>query len=403
VVTAWWAGALLTAALVGVAAELAARWWIRRHTRYHVWPPGTRLELRSDGSISSHLDTRVRFDVNADGERGRDVPKDEAGLFRVLTAGGSSVEGFALAEHVSWPGALERILNAPENLRTLGARRVHVGNIGRSGVSSRHLDVILERVLPQYRRLSVIVIMVGGSDVFQWFEEGAPQTPSLARLPADEVFAVHPEMSFGWKPRQWAAIELVRRLRHRWLRPLEIREQAGKWLPAACKMRAGARDVRTSLPDPRGLLDSFEFHFRRALQRAQAHTDRVLVMRQPWFEKEYTADDTARFWHGGMGKAWKQTITTYFSLDVVNQVEHLVDARAASVAEELGVEHRNLRSVLAPSLENYYDYVHFTPAGAAVVAREVAAALLRSPRPTAPEVARISSPALAPATLEDEL
>src|SRR5438067_5531348 len=31
----------------------------------------------------------------------------------------------------------------------------------------------------------------------------------------------------------------------------------------------------------------------------------------------------------GMGKAWKQTVTTYFSLQVVNQVVHLLDARAA--------------------------------------------------------------------------
>src|SRR2546430_4429917 len=33
-------------------------------------------------------------------------------------------------------------------------------------------------------------------------------------------------------------------------------------------------------------LDGFEFHFRRALQRARAHADRVLVLRQPWFRSE---------------------------------------------------------------------------------------------------------------------
>jgi lysophospholipase L1-like esterase len=384
VLIAWWGVAVLAAALVGVAAELGARRWIRRRTGYYVWPPGMRLELRSDDDGSAHRAPRVRFDVNADGERGCDVRPDEAGLFRVLAVGGSSVECLALTPETSWPGALERILNAPENLRTLGAQRVHVGNIGRSGVSSRHLDLILERVLPRYGRLAVIVIMVGGSDLFQWFEEGAPATVSTAPLSADEAFAVHPEMAFGWTPRHWALVEVVRRLRRHWLHPLEVREQAGKWLAAARKMRAEAPDVRTTLPDPRGLLDRFEHHFRRLLQRAQAHADRVLVLRQPWFEKEYTAEEAACFWHGGMGKAWKETITTYFSLDVVNQVVHLLDARAAQVADSLGVEHRDLRGVIAPSLENYYDYMHYTPAGAAVVARDVAAALLRSAAPAAP-------------------
>jgi lysophospholipase L1-like esterase len=397
-----WAGAALALALMAVAAELGTRWWIRRHTGYYVWPPGSRLELRSDGTVCSQLDTRVRFDVNADGERGGDVRADEDGLFRVLAAGGSSVECFALNDHASWPGALERILNAPEHLQVLGARRVHVGNIGRSGMSSRHLDVILERVLPQYGRLAVIVIMVGGSDLFQWFEEGAPATVSTAPLSADEVFAVHPEMAFGWKPRHWALVEVVRRLRRQWLHPLDVRNEAGSWLVRARKMRAEARDVRTTAPDARGMLDCFEHHFRRALQRAQAHADRVLVLRQPWFEKEYTPEEAACFWHGGMGKAWKETITTYFSLDVVNQVVHLLDARAARVADSLGIEHRDLRGVMAPSLENYYDYMHYTPAGAAVVAREVAAALLRPAGPATAITRAASIRTLAPAALEAE-
>jgi len=238
-----------------------------------------------------------------------------------------------------------------------------------------------------FRSLAAIVIMVVGSDLFQWFEEGAPATVSTAPPSAKEAFAVHPELAFGWKPRHLALVEVVRRLRRHWLHPLEVREQAGKWLAAARKMRAEAPDVRPTLPDPRGLLDSFERHFRRLLQRAQAHADRVLVLRQPWFEKEYTAEEAACFWHGGMGKAWKETITTYFSLDVVNQVVHLLDARAARVADSLGVEHRDLRGVIAPSLENYYDYMHYTPAGAAVVARDVAAALLRSAAPPAPRYA----------------
>jgi len=100
-------------------------------------------------------------------------------------------------------------------------------------------------------------------------------------------------------------------------------------------------------------------------------------VRQPWFERDYTPEEAGRIWHGGLGKAWKDHITTYYSLDVLNQLMGLCDARGAVVAEELGIEHLDLRPVLAPTLENYYDFVHYTPAGAAVVAQEVAAALLR--------------------------
>ena len=38
----------LAGAVLGLMAELWARWWIRRRTRYCVWSPGMRLELRQE-------------------------------------------------------------------------------------------------------------------------------------------------------------------------------------------------------------------------------------------------------------------------------------------------------------------------------------------------------------------
>ncbi len=79
-----------------------------------------------------------------------------------------------------------------------------------------------------------------------------------------------------------------------------------------------------------------------------------------------------------MGLPWREVVTVYYSLEVVNRLMGLVDSRVAHVAEELGIEHLDLNPVLVPSLDNYQDYVHYTPAGSAVVARAVAGALLRA-------------------------
>jgi lysophospholipase L1-like esterase len=371
-------GIVLVAAVLLVAAELGSRWWIGRHTRYHVWPPGLRLEMRWTPAVFAQVESSVRFEVNSDGERGGEVRGDGAGLSRVLVAGGSPVECLALDQPTSWPGALERLLNSAEGLRILGARRVHVGSIGSGGIASRHLDLIFERVLPQYGRLALVVIMVGGNDVFQWLEEGAPPSLQASAVAAADIFSCHPEQAFGWKPAQWAMVELARRMRRTWLRPVKVWEQAGAWVPVARKMRAQATEQRLTTPDPTVMLDRFAYHFRRLLQRAQTHADRVLVVRQPWFGKEqYTSEEAACFWHGGTGKAWKQTINVYYALDVANHLMALMDARAAAVADELGIEHLDLRPLITPCLENYYDFVHYTPRGASVVARAVGAAVLR--------------------------
>jgi lysophospholipase L1-like esterase len=366
---------MLAGAVLAAAAEVGSRWWIRHWSRYYMWPPGQRYEMRQDLRVFPQMEADARIEINAEGERGSEAPRNERGLFRILVAGGSSVECLALDQSTSWPGALERLLDSPENVRVLGARKVHVGNIGRSGIASQHLELIFERILPQYPHLAAIVIMVGGSEIFQWLAAGAPLEFSPSSVTASETFASHPEQQFGWKPKQWATAEMARRIRRLWRRPVKVRTLA--WIVAARQMRAAAKEIRTSVPDPAAVLDRFERHLRTILQRAKAHADRVLVVRPPWFEKEYTPEEAARFWHGGMGDAWKQHIDVYYSLEIVNQLMALVDARATAIAHEMGVDLLDLRPLLPPTIESYYDFTHFTPAGSAVVAQAVAAALLK--------------------------
>ena len=84
-------------------------------------------------------------------------------------------------------------------------------------------------------------------------------------------------------------------------------------------------------------------------------------------------------WHGGVGRAWREEISTYYSHDVLSRLMAALDARAARVAEEVDVEAIDVRPLLEPSVETYYDFFHATPAGATVVARTVAAVVVREP------------------------
>ena len=366
---------------LAVAAELTARALIRRRSRYYVFPPGLRLRVYPEAAVFPQLEPMTRFEVNAQGERGDDVPRSAEGLYRVLVGGGSQPEGFFLDQHTAWPGALQRLLEKPEQLEKLGASKVHVGSIARSGIGSEALDLIFERALPRYPRLQLIIIMVGATDVLRWFEQGAPNV--LTSIRTADVFRCHPEGPFGWKPSQLAIEELVRRARRRWLRPVVVHRRAGQWVAEARAMRGRAKVIRTTVSDPTPMLDHFEFHFRRLVHRAKDHADRVLFVRQPWFEKSFTPGEAATLWHGGAGQAWREEVTTYYSFDVVSRVMWLLDARAAALADALDIEQLDLMPRLEPSLNTYYDGLHVTPAGARTVAATVAAAILRQPLPVA--------------------
>jgi hypothetical protein len=228
--------------------------------------------------------------------------------------------------------------------------------------------------------LSAIVILVGASDVLRWLEEGAPHAPS-SLVSTEELFRCHPEGPFGWKPQTLALTELLRRAHRRIVRPERIHERAGRWVGKARAMRARAKVVRTAMPDPGVMLVHFDKYLRLAIERARAHADRVIVVRQSWYAKEpLTPEESAHMWHAGVGQAWREEVTTYYSIDVTARLMALLDARTERIADTLGVEQIDLMPVLEPSLTNYYDYFHLTPAGARSVAAVVAQTLLQERR-----------------------
>jgi len=372
-----WIFAVACLPVLYVAAELAARWWIRRQDQYYVLPPGLRLRLETDQETFPQLERHTRLDVNSQGERGDELPASTEGLYRVLVAGGSQPEGFLLDQNTAWPGALHRLLERPEERARLGAAKVHVGCIARSGVGSEALDLLFDRVLPRYPRLQLIVIMIGATDVMRWLEYGAAS--SLPPVRIADIFRCHPLGPFGWKPTSLAAWELLLRARRRWLRPTVVHKRAGRWYADARAMRARATEIRHEMPDPTPMLDRFDFHFRRILERATAHADRVIVVRQPWFDKEYTTQEAAQMWHGGAGQAWRENVTTYYSFEVVSRLMGCLDQRAAAIADQLDIEQVDLMPVLERSLATYYDGFHATPTGARVAAAAIAAAIQRRP------------------------
>jgi len=113
----FWVFVAATAGLVvlPVSLELCARLWLRRRGRYYVFPPGLRLRLHPDPEVFPELEPVVRFEINAEGERGNEVPRCKRGerLYRVLVAGGSQPEGYLLDQATFWPGALQRLLQQP--------------------------------------------------------------------------------------------------------------------------------------------------------------------------------------------------------------------------------------------------------------------------------------------------
>jgi hypothetical protein len=377
---AWLLAAVAAAAAAGiVAAELIARWWLRHRQVYYIWPPSHRKIVRPDREAFPAAEAVAHFDVNSDGQRGDELPPTDLPAYRILVAGGSAAECMYLDQWTAWPGAMERLLDRPESRAALGVARVHVASIGKSDVDTQALDRALRRILPGCPRLDAIVILVGASNVLRWLAAGAPADgppPALAEM---ELFDWQPNGPFSLHPKRTAMAELARRLRLR-LRQVEQRPRAGKFMTRTRAMRKQAMPLCHTVPDPSPILAAFDASLRSALLTAMRHSDLVILARQPWLDKaRFTPEEESQFWHGALGDVFAGgEVKKFCSAELIAKLMSQIDQRAIRVAEGLGVEHIDLRAVLEPSLCNYYDQFHFTPAGSAKVAEAVATVLLRA-------------------------
>ena len=152
------------------------------------------------------------------------------------------------------------------------------------------------------------MILVGASDVLRWLEEGAPPSPSSAprhvgAVPLPSRGAVRLDAADA--RRSWSCCVGA-----------APRAASGAGAPAGRQVdRQRAGDARRreghSLDDARSGADAATTSTRvsaRSCSGRKAHADRVVVVRQSWFDKD-AADgrgDRPHMWHGGVGQAWRE-------------------------------------------------------------------------------------------------
>jgi lysophospholipase L1-like esterase len=318
------------------------------------------------------LEPVVRWQVNSEGERGSEyVP----GHYRVLLAGGSCVESYYLDQATAVGGQLEQLLGQPAALEQLQREGVHVGSVARSRMTCEQLDTMLRPNLPRYGRLDCVILMVGASDMVRWLELGTPTEP-WTDVPSDaHLWGLHPRGPFGWSPRRLALRALAMRARDRWA-PSEIRRSGvGRRMIANRKARAAAPKL-DEVPDPTIMVARFEQGLNQLLTSLEGVADRIVVARQPWFDRELTPEEDAWMWNFGQGVIYTTPVDVYYTHRVVRELMTRVAERCGAVTRARGHLDLDTPAALEPGLENYYDFFHYTVRGAARVAELMRDAVL---------------------------
>jgi len=359
---------------VFVLAEALARLWVRCDLRYYVRRPYSRQVFATLPEVSPYLRNPVETSCNSDGERGNEVPKVAKGkLYRVLAVGGSFVECNMITQEKSWPAALERILR--RHLHSLDAEDVHVGNIGVPEMDAQALALTLEKVLPRYRDLDLILFGTGIACAIRWLLEGARSSCAATPLPAEKCFEQYPDMQFAWfKLRQTALGEVAKRIWYRQKRRSAVLSPVGKKLIACARQRRKMNGHLSPLTsDPFAMLLGLEKGLRQSIELAKGKARRIIFVRQPWFYKDQmTEREDCNLWMGKIGGARNDGEWKFLSNTALFYLVSLVDEVVVRVAEEYGLETVDLQQLLETRLGVFYDQGHVTEEGSAQVAHHVA-------------------------------
>jgi hypothetical protein len=364
------------AVLAVVLLEFGARLGLRLFGGYYAWWPNRRQRFEIDQESLPVLPSPAHWQANSAGERGGSPPAPGESCYRVLLAGGSCVEGYYLDQPLTAGCRIEAHLSEPGHLAALDRERVHVGSVARSRISCAQIRLMLERSLPRYESLDCIVLMVGASDLVRWLERGAPSEAWTDSAPLSHIFELHPQGPYSWNPRRSALRSLLVRLHHRWFPTEHIRQRVGKQLIHQRERRQNAREFIDETPDPREMIAVFGRELRALIELGKAKAKTVVVVRQPWFDKELTPEENRWMWNFARGEIYGTEVDVYYTHRVVRELMEKIAIRCGEVTRACGAVDLDVSGLLEPGLENFYDYLHTTPGGTDLMAKEMARSIV---------------------------
>ncbi len=339
--------ALLLLLFAAGAAELMLR----------LWPPfgirvqGDRIELPTEvddvirGSTLPGTDPVIHLYRNRLGLRGPDLPRDTAGLLRIVAVGGSTTECMYLSEGQDWPA----LLGARLAEEAAYGRRTWVNNAGLDGHSTfGHALLLEDHILPL--RPQVVLLLVGANE--------------LGRIDLGR----HDRAQWRTRPRTWAEHSALLNTWRIWRQARAVRE-AGIGHHALDLHTTAAPLVPDSaqaqLMRERGLLPAYRQRLEGLIELCRGKGSLPVLITQPCIASNVADTALARRLMDLPLLTGTDGRTLLLRLELVNDV-----TREVAAAQHLPLI--DLARELPGGPVNYYDAFHFTKTGAAAVAARCA-------------------------------
>jgi lysophospholipase L1-like esterase len=341
-----------------------------KNHKYYVWPPNLHKVSKPIPGTMPGVDGIAHFNVNSDGIRGDEFSSDQK--YRILAIGGSTTECLFLDQEKSWPYALQNKLN------NLHLSKVWIGNVGKSGLSTREHYMHMKYLLPQYHEIDVIVILAGCNDLIRRLIEDKKYDPyfldhydyweqRLIRGAFSETpykkgkyrfhSGYYDELAIGSLVKQIMYINSKREM---------VQDETGNLFVNLRNLRKGALEIVEHLPDLTSGLEEYKKNLNAIIDIAQSQFIRIVFVTQPsLWKQDMTEKEKDLIWNGWIESPKSKR---YYSEIALMRGMQAYNDTLLQVCKARGVECIDLAIVLPKDSTIFYDDVHFSDKGSLMTA-----------------------------------
>jgi lysophospholipase L1-like esterase len=251
---------------------------------------------------------------------------------------------------------------------------VWVGNVGKSGHLSDHHVLQVEKLLDQYPRIDLVVVLVGTNDMTKVGQNG--RYVPLNEIERQLAFAVQPGVDVGdadlpfykrteiWRTLRKARDNLVASTEGKL-----VQDTLGSVYVTMRQNRRNAVRYLDDFPDLSEALSVYRANLNHIVDMAERHRTGVIFATQPslWAES-MTREAEDLLWMGRVGKYGEDVPADYYTPRAMAGAMNAYNAALLAVCRERSLDCLDLAAAVPKTPVAFYDDVHFTEAGAQIVA-----------------------------------
>ena len=385
---------LTSTAVALVTAEICLR--LTAPVGFYVWPPNHRAAFNPAPGVMPGVTGVSQFIISADGIRGRRLTTSDG--HRILVVGGSTSECLYLDQREAWPAIVETSLQ-----EALGRSDIWVGNVGKSGHSTRDHRLQVARLLDQLPRIDTVILLVGINDMMLRLRRDldyrplAEESPEYHRRLERHAFAVRrtsrlsPPLA-GDPAFPWSAHTALGSLLHNasivagltepsWAN--DVQDSAGSFYVGNRRRRQRAAAILAAPPDLDTALIEYAENLQFIIADAQRRdTDVVLITQPSLYGPDLPPTLRELLWFGRVNGRGPGNV--YYSVDALATALGRYNETLLAVCATARIGCIDLAAKLPKDTTVFFDDVHFNEAGARQVAMTVVAHLLDTTTLVAP-------------------